>query len=76
MGNKGEILPKKALREIADIKPGDQILIEASPGELRIRKILSVDEIFKLEKISKDRPEDIDKQVEEEMKLQLENSDD
>lgn len=76
MGKKGEILPKRALREIADIKPGDKILIEASPGELRIRKILTVDEIFELEKISRDTPEDMDKQVEEEIKLQMEKSDD
>ncbi len=76
MGKKGEILPKRALREIANIKPGDKIMIEASPGELRIRKILTVDEIFELEKVSKDSPEDIDKQVKEEIKLQMEKSDD
>ena len=76
MGKKGEILPKRVLREIANIKPGDKIMIEASPGELRIRKILTVDEIFELEKISRDAPEDIDKQVEKEIKLQMEKSDD
>lgn len=76
MGKKGEILPKRVLREIANIRPGDKIMIEASPGELRIRKILTVDEIFELEKISRDTPEDIDKQVEEEIKLEMEKSDD
>lgn len=76
MGKKGEILPKRVLREIANIKPGDKIMIEASPGELRIRKILTVDEIFELEKISRDTPEDMDKQVEEEIKLEMEKSDD
>lgn len=76
MGKKGEILPKRVLREIANIKPGDKIMIEASPGELRIRKILTVDEIFELEKISRDVPEDMDKQIEEEIKLQMEKSDD
>lgn len=76
MGKKGEILPKRVLREIANIKPGDKIMIEASPGELRIRKILTVDEIFELEKISRDTPEDMDRQVEEEIKLEMEKSDD
>lgn len=40
------------------------------------KKILSVDKIFELKKISTDSPEDIDKQVEEEMQLQIESSDD
>ena len=31
VGKKGEILPKKSLREFSDIKPGDNILIEAQP---------------------------------------------
>jgi bifunctional DNA-binding transcriptional regulator/antitoxin component of YhaV-PrlF toxin-antitoxin module len=34
VGKKGEILPKKPLREISGIRPGDNVLIEAQPGRL------------------------------------------
>jgi len=52
VGSRGEILPKLPLREFAGISPGDSISIEASPGQLIIRKILTIDEVFDLPKIT------------------------
>ena len=66
MGTKGEILPKKNLREYSEISPGDIILIEARKGELFIRKILSINEVFDLQSIAKGTPEEIEKEIEEE----------
>ena len=70
IGKKGEILPKLPLREISGLSPGDRILIEASPGELRIRKILSVDEIFDLPIISEKSVEETEKIMDEESEYQ------
>ncbi|MFX0170475.1 MAG: ATP-binding cassette domain-containing protein, partial [Candidatus Hodarchaeota archaeon] len=36
IGKKGEILPKKPLRDFAGFKPGDEVLIEAYKGQLII----------------------------------------
>jgi len=46
VGKKGEILPKKPLRDFSGIKPGDNIIIEALPGYLIINKIYSVQELL------------------------------
>ncbi|MHA2252677.1 MAG: hypothetical protein ACXAD7_20100 [Candidatus Kariarchaeaceae archaeon] len=70
MGTKGEILPKKKLRELADIHPDDEVLIEASPGELRIRRILSVEEVLNLSRISKGSPDEIEKEILDEIEKQ------
>ena len=70
MGSKGEILPKKKLRELADIYPNDEVIIEASPGELRIRRILSVKDVLKLSRISKGTPDEIEKEILEEIEKQ------
>jgi bifunctional DNA-binding transcriptional regulator/antitoxin component of YhaV-PrlF toxin-antitoxin module len=70
VGNKGEILPKKALREMAGIKPGDHVSVEARPGELLIRKIYSVEEALNLPVISEGTVENIEKELEEEAKIQ------
>ncbi|MFX0100093.1 MAG: AbrB/MazE/SpoVT family DNA-binding domain-containing protein [Candidatus Hodarchaeota archaeon] len=74
VGKKGEILPKKPLREISGIKPGDSVMIEANPGELIIRKIFSVKEAMSMPVISKGSPEDIEKELEREGKIQEEQS--
>jgi bifunctional DNA-binding transcriptional regulator/antitoxin component of YhaV-PrlF toxin-antitoxin module len=66
VGKKGEILPKKPLREFAGISPGDRVLVEASPNKLVINKILSVDELMELPRISRETPEEIEKQLDEE----------
>ncbi len=53
MGKKGEILPKRQLREISGIHPGDRIFIQAKSGELIITKILSVEEALALPTIAR-----------------------
>lgn len=70
MGTKGEILPKKQLRQLSGIHPGDRILIEARKGEIFIRKILSIKEVFELPEISSGTPEEIEKELEEEGRKQ------
>ena len=76
VGKKGEILPKKPLREFSGIYPGDKVLIEAQPGRLIINKIYSVEELLNMPVISKGTAESIEKDIEEEMKLQEELTDD
>lgn len=70
VGKKGEILPKKSLREFSDIKPGDNILIEAQPGRLIINKIFSVEELLEMPIISQGTAESVEKEIEEEVKNQ------
>jgi len=70
VGKKGEILPKKPLREIAGIKPGDQILIEAFPGEFIIKKIYSVSEALAMPLIASGTPESIEREIEKEAMMQ------
>ena len=60
VGKRGEILPKQPLREIAGILPGDRIIIEARPGELTIKKILSIDEVFELDPIVEFDPNEVE----------------
>lgn len=64
VGKKGEIYTRKRLRELAGINPGDEILIEASPGELRIRKVLSLQELLELPRISSGTVEEIERDIE------------
>jgi bifunctional DNA-binding transcriptional regulator/antitoxin component of YhaV-PrlF toxin-antitoxin module len=52
VGKKGEILPKKSLREVASISPGDHVLVEAEPNQLVIKRILSVKELMNLPRIA------------------------
>lgn len=70
VGKKGEILPKKPLRELAGINPGDNVIIEAFKGELIIKKIYSIKEALSLPKLAKGTPESIESNIEEELKLQ------
>lgn len=70
VGKKGEILPKKQLRDISGIKPGDDVLIEARPGELIIKKIYSIDELFDMPIISKGTAKEIEEELDEETKEQ------
>jgi hypothetical protein len=42
VGKKGEILSKKSLREISSIKAGDEVLIEAYPGKLIVKKFIQL----------------------------------
>jgi len=70
VGKKGEILPKKPLRDIAGIKPGDKVLIEAFKGELIIKKIYSIDEALNMPVIATGTPASIEKDIEEEREIQ------
>ena len=74
VGKKGEILPKKDLREVSGIKPGDEVLIEAHEGQILIKKIYSVDELLKMSIIAEGTAEEIDEEIEEEAKKQQELS--
>ena len=70
VGKKGEILPKKALREESGINPGDKVIIEASPGILTIKKIYSVEELLKMPKFAHGTPEELEIEINEESKNQ------
>ena len=68
VGRKGEILPKKKLREAAGIFPGDRVLIKASSNEFVIKKVLTVEEAFNLALIDSDSPLELRKQIKEEIR--------
>lgn len=70
VGKKGEILPKKPLRDAAGIKPGDEVLIEAHQGKLIIRKIFSVEEALNMPIITTGTPEGIEREIGEEREIQ------
>lgn len=70
VGKKGEILPKKPLREISGINPGDEVIIEAYQGELIIKKIYTVDEALAMPAIAIGTPESIEEDINEERELQ------
>jgi len=70
VGKKGEILPKKLLRDASGIKPGDEIFIEAHPGELIIKKIYSVDEALAMPIIAAGTPNNIERDIEKEKEIQ------
>ncbi|MEX2714927.1 MAG: hypothetical protein Q6353_014790 [Candidatus Sigynarchaeum springense] len=68
VGKKGEILPKKALREIANIAPGDHVLVEAEPNQLIIKRIFSVKELLNLPRITSQSASSIEAELDEEAK--------
>ncbi len=70
IGKKGEILPKKGIRDAAGLKPGDKVLIQAFEGEIIVKKIYSIDEALDMPVIAKGTPESLEKELEEEGKLQ------
>ncbi len=70
VGKKGEILPKKPLRDASGIKPGDEVLIEAYKGKLIIKKIYSIEEALAMPTIATGTPESIEGDIEEERKMQ------
>lgn len=72
MGKRGEILPKRHLRETSGIKPGDRLLIQANSGKLIIRKILSVDEALELPPLGEFSAEEAEKIMEKESTIQEE----
>jgi hypothetical protein len=72
VGKHGEILPKKALRHVAGIFPGDKVLVEAFPNKIVINKILSIDEIFNLPVLARQSPDEIESELhDEETRLEV-----
>ena len=70
VGKKGEILPKKPLRELAGINPGDEVFIEAFKGELIIKKIYSIDKALKMPVIATGTAESIEEDINKESAFQ------
>lgn len=75
IGKKGEILPKKNIREIMNLKPGDNVILEANSTELVIKKIYSIDELLKLPRIGKGTPQEHKQIIRQEMETQENRSD-
>lgn len=71
---RGEILPKKPVREMAGLLPGDKVCIEAVPGKMVIRKIYSVEELFRRPHLATISVENLDKTLAEESQMQEEMS--
>ncbi len=74
VGSKGEIYPPKEIREISQLKPGDRIEIEASPGELIIRKIPNPAELLDMPIIVSKSPREIEEDLEKMQKDQSKKS--
>ncbi len=70
VGKKGEILPKKPLRDFAGIAPGDEVMIEAFEGELIVRKIYTIEEALSMPTICSGTVESIEEDIEKEGLLQ------
>ena len=71
MGKKGEILPKKKMRELLGFSPGDELILTVINGEMRIKKIPTIDEIFALPKFSSGTPQELKEEIRGEIKRQL-----
>lgn len=66
IGKKGEILPKKPLRDISGLNPGDKVYIEALPGKLVVHKVYTVKELFNRPKIGTITPQNLDQELAQE----------
>ena len=76
VGKKGEILPKKPLRDFAGISPGDEVMIEAFRGELIVRKIYTIEEALSMPTICSGTVESIEEDIEKEGLIQEKLTDD
>lgn len=74
IGAHGEILPKKQLRDALGFHPGDRVWLEVRGNELRVRKVLSIEEIFHQPPLARVTPEEVERELEEEGRLQAERS--
>lgn len=63
IGKKGEILPKKNLREVSGMNPGDKVMIEAYPNKMVIRKVLTMEEVFNLPILAKVKIDNFKKEI-------------
>ena len=74
VGKKGEILPKKRLRDVAGLIPGDKVCVEALPGKIIIRKIYTVDGLFNRPKLGKLTVDQLEHELSQESATQEESS--
>ncbi len=70
VGKRGEILAKKSLCNAADIHPGDTIFIEATPGQLLIRKVPKISDILQRPPIARVTAQKLEKELDEESRRQ------
>lgn len=75
VGRKGQILLEKNLREVSRIQPGDNVIIEAEPGKLVIKKIYSVEEAMNMPKITEGTADGLEKDIKREEGTQEEFTD-
>ena len=66
VGKRGEILPKKSLREISGIHPGDKVLVEARANRIIINKIPSIEDVFDMPIIARATPEQVEAEMDAE----------
>ena len=45
VGPKGQVVIPKRIRERLGIKPGDEVRVSDADGEVRVRRVLSLDEL-------------------------------
>ncbi|GAB4331212.1 MAG: hypothetical protein Kow0069_38840 [Promethearchaeota archaeon] len=58
VGKKGEILPKKRIRDLMNLRPGDRVLLEATGDRLVVRKVYSVRELLGMPAIEGGTPDE------------------
>ena len=66
VGKRGEILPKKTLRQAAGLQPGDTVQLEAREGQITIRKVHSPAEILARKPVTRSTPRDLEAELDEE----------
>ena len=76
MGDKGEILFKKKIRETTGIYPGDHILVTAQRGEILIKKVYSVEELLEMPIIDTGTAQKHEQDIEAEVDRQLDSNTD
>ena len=72
MGKRGEILPKKRIREELGFQPGDELSISVENGKMVIRKIPTVEDLFNKPRIASGTPQYFKELARKEMKEQFE----
>ena len=46
MGAKGQVVIPKRVRERLDLRPGDEVVVDAVDGEARVRRVTRADELL------------------------------
>ena len=66
IGTRGEILPKKKLRQVAGFKPGDHVVLEARKGQIIVRKVFSPAEIVARRPIGRITSDELERELDKE----------